>query len=354
MMERVCLCLSRFERGGIGEVVYDVSQALRDFYDVTIMCNYASRESPEGVKLSEVQGNSIEMILRPFKSRQEFDLFHAQDHLFLNSILQEKRSGSIYTHHGFLPLELRDSLREKIMSLVIREVYQRCIPKIDLSIAISECTKLELLEAKAKDIRVIPHGIDLETFKRISKKDTESLRVGDPMLLYVGSFSRFKGIAELLEYFRSVVEEFPKARLVLSGYGDLAFVGQHLTRLGLNSLVHLVDFQPRERLIKYYNACDVFVTASKYESFCLPMIEAMACGRPGIGVDAYATKEHISNSRAGETFNDKMTFLNALKTVLSDMNSYARRAVKYASMFSLKRQVSSLRNAYGFVLDQRD
>jgi glycosyltransferase involved in cell wall biosynthesis len=46
--------------------------------------------------------------------------------------------------------------------------------------------------------------------------------------------------------------------------------------------VHFTGFIPNDEIVKAYNLADFFVLATLYESFCIPLIEAMACGCPAM------------------------------------------------------------------------
>jgi len=49
---------------------------------------------------------------------------------------------------------------------------------------------------------------------------------------------------------------------------------------GVADRIHFTGFVSDEELLELYNACEFFVFPSFYEGFGLPVIEAMACGRP--------------------------------------------------------------------------
>jgi glycosyltransferase involved in cell wall biosynthesis len=55
------------------------------------------------------------------------------------------------------------------------------------------------------------------------------------------------------------------------GFGDREFEG-----------IHFTDFIPNKEMVKVYNLAEFFVLATLYESFCLPLVEAMATGCPAI------------------------------------------------------------------------
>src|SRR5437762_13234754 len=62
--------------------------------------------------------------------------------------------------------------------------------------------------------------------------------------------------------------------------GHEAALRERLTGLGLDDAVTFVGAQPQDRLPAWYNAADVTVLPSYYESFGMVALEAMACGSP--------------------------------------------------------------------------
>jgi glycosyltransferase involved in cell wall biosynthesis len=55
------------------------------------------------------------------------------------------------------------------------------------------------------------------------------------------------------------------------GFGNREFEG-----------IHFTGFIPNKEMVKVYNLAEFFVLATLYESFCLPLVEAMATGCPAI------------------------------------------------------------------------
>jgi glycosyltransferase involved in cell wall biosynthesis len=57
------------------------------------------------------------------------------------------------------------------------------------------------------------------------------------------------------------------------------------------SRLRLVDDVHGGDLVALYNGAALFASASLYEGFCLPIVEAFACGTPVLGPDAGAVPE---------------------------------------------------------------
>jgi D-inositol-3-phosphate glycosyltransferase len=141
-------------------------------------------------------------------------------------------------------------------------------------------------------VRVIPCGVDLDLFCPGDGQAARA-RVGlgpGRVLLFVGRLTPIKGLEVLLSALARVRARRPAdepLRLVVVG-GDKeepwAGEGGRFRRmardLGLQDCVEFRGPQPQGVLPDYYRAADVCLMPSRYESFGMVALEAMACGVP--------------------------------------------------------------------------
>jgi len=104
-------------------------------------------------------------------------------------------------------------------------------------------------------------------------------------VLFVGRFAPLKGIDQLLEAVAALEPDFPSLQVMVVG-GDgprtrsVKVLEDLMHKLGIG---HKVRFEGRiahDELAPYYNAADLLVLPSHYESFGLVVLEALACGTP--------------------------------------------------------------------------
>jgi glycosyltransferase involved in cell wall biosynthesis len=104
-----------------------------------------------------------------------------------------------------------------------------------------------------------------------------------PYLLYVGTLHPRKNLVRLIEAFAQILgSSDPDLYLVLAGkkgwlYGEI--MGR-IRALGLEQRVILPGFVEEKDLPALYSGARLFVMPSLYEGFCMPVLEAMACGAP--------------------------------------------------------------------------
>ncbi len=158
-----------------------------------------------------------------------------------------------------------------------------------------------LLEADLDRVVVIPPGVDLENFKPIDQREARAHLGMDPdelLILFCGRIEPLKGIDMLLYATKIMIEQNPDMRVGLTIIGgnvsqppsqwskELQKLEELRHLLRLAPLVRFAGQQPQEVLPYYYNAADVAVMPSHYESFGMAAAEAMACGTPIITTNA--------------------------------------------------------------------
>ena len=107
------------------------------------------------------------------------------------------------------------------------------------------------------------------------------------MLLYVGRLEPLKGL-DLLLHMTTHLETCEKIRVLVVGGGDseeqeVARLRRLAKTLKVEEVFDFVGRVDQEDLPLYYNAADVCVMPSYYESFGLAALESMACGDTGGG-----------------------------------------------------------------------
>lgn len=166
------------------------------------------------------------------------------------------------------------------------------------------------------------------------------------ILLYVGRFTKAKGMDALLE-----------AAPGLDRDTGVYFVGgepsqEHLAfreNHGL-SQVHFVGFQKKEQLADYYKAADVLVLPTQSDVWGLVINEAMACGLPVITTDrCVAGLELIENGVNGQIVpvDDVQALGAAIQTLLSgDYRKMGQAALETIRPYTLENMAKAHREIF--------
>ena len=85
----------------------------------------------------------------------------------------------------------------------------------------------------------------------------------------------------------------PQARLIIVGKPTFSAYYEKLKNISSPEIIFAGAVSDKE-LPYYYAACDVYATASLWEGFDMPLVEAQACGKPVVAFDIGPHKELIN------------------------------------------------------------
>jgi glycosyltransferase involved in cell wall biosynthesis len=158
-----------------------------------------------------------------------------------------------------------------------------------------------------KNSRVILLGVSPE-FKKTKKP------IDKNYMLYVGRLEKHKNVSELIMLSKKI-----NFNLKIVGYGTQ---DAHLKKLAkrISAPVEFIGRVNRKKLIKYYQECSFFVSASKWEGFGLIFIEAGACGKPSIGYNEGSISELIINGKTGFLANKFSELVKNSETLIENKN----------------------------------
>lgn len=262
------------------------------------------------------------------KERLSYDLVHS--HYWLSG-----RVGTVLSHRWGVPhvasfhtlAEIKRRARVGEMETRERILGEgKVIAAADRIVAFSKHEKeamVRLYDANPNKLDVIPCGVDVELFRPMDRGQARK-KLGleaNNVVLYVGRIDPIKGVDILLKAVAQL-EDLDSVKVLIIGGDDESDVEmrrlQFLTsELGISSQVNFLGTLNQRKLPLYYNAADVCVIPSYYESFGLVALEAMACSTPVIasrvgglqtivrdGVTGY-----LVQSRCPEPFTDALDVL---------------------------------------------
>lgn len=212
----------------------------------------------------------------------------------------------------------------------------------DCVISISEYLK-NITKNKSLKNEVIYNKINITKFDyNINEVDYRILnKFGNhennyPVFLYVGVLTHYKGISLLIKSFKIFLKTFPNGKLILVGKMAYGFKLSDFLDESLNSKVFFFDSVNNSELGYLYNECDVYLSASTWEGFNLPIVEAQLLGKPVVAFDICAHNEVVLNGKTGyliEPF-DTYEFANAMVKVYENRYDMGNNAKNWALQFS--------------------
>lgn len=182
----------------------------------------------------------------------------------------------------------------------------------------------------------IPLGVSATRFCPIPNA-RERLRIprDKQFWLYVGRFSREKGLLDLLDALAPMrcLLDPAQVQVTLIGKGPQEEdIRSQIERSGLSQIVQMRPWVAQDELSTWYSAADALLLPSWNEPFGKVMIEAMACATPVIASATEGPKDHIRNGSNGFLFAPRDT--HALAEILgkSLQNSEFLRRMRSSSL----------------------
>lgn len=211
--------------------------------------------------------------------------------------------------------------------------------KADLLVASSESDKEYLTYLYGVDknrVQLIYPGVDTKIFHPLSQKEArEKIDAAHDhkIVLFVGRIEPLKGIDALLYALKIILEKDKNKVCLFIVGGDVSQkVSQWSKELRkLNELKHILSLttevnfvgqKPQNLLPYYYNAADVVVMPSHYESFGMAALEAIACGTPVIttNVSGIATLIDKHYQKFVATANNPLLLAEQIENLLAHAN----------------------------------
>lgn len=186
----------------------------------------------------------------------------------------------VVTEHATLFQLHRDEISEK-NDKVIRKIFQKAARVICVSGAFAK-----LIESYRPDIDVVGNVVNCDAF--VPRADSEKHRgIRFLTVCYMEEEAQLykKGIDILIQAWTEVVKKYTDVKLVIGGGGSAKTkVEQWVEEHGISKYVEFTGALDRKQVIQEMQSCDCFVLPSRYETFGVVYVEAMACGKPVIAV----------------------------------------------------------------------
>jgi D-inositol-3-phosphate glycosyltransferase len=197
------------------------------------------------------------------------------------------------------------------------QVEQQLIADADHITVSSQREKVDMIwacGAQPEKITVVPCGVDTQMFRPLDSTASKN-HLGLPerkLILFVGRIDPVKGIDTLLKAMvivrKKMGGDFTAELLIVGGDKDsadysedseIARLKRLTAELGMQETVTFLGSQRQDLLPCYYSAAEMCILPSRYESFGMVGLEAMACGTPVIASKVGGLTSLIQDERCG-------------------------------------------------------
>jgi len=230
--------------------------------------------------------------------------------------------------------------------------------RADHVLTVSEFAMADIIDRYGVDasrITVTPNAVDRDVFRPLGDAAREIVRrlgLDAEYFLFVGELQPRKNARVLVEaYARLRARGRRDHHLVLAG--RLGWSSGKLFRLvrdrELDGFVHHVGEMGPAALAGLYSAATALVVPSLYESFGLPVLEAMSCGCPVVSSNAAALPEVCGGAALQFDPRDPDALADQLERVVDDAalrHDLIRRGVANCDRYSWERTAAIAAGVY--------
>ncbi len=171
----------------------------------------------------------------------------------------------------YLKLMMPLYLRKATKTIVVSEKSKEDIVKFT---GVNK-SKVIVVHLAAEDI--FNESVDPVFVERVKAK----YDLPSPYILHVGVIYPGKNIERVIQVFAKIAKKFPHKLVLAGGFkwrDDSVF--NLIEKLNLKDKIIMVKWISHSELRVFYNLADLLIFPSFYESFGMPVLEAMACGCP--------------------------------------------------------------------------
>lgn len=183
-----------------------------------------------------------------------------------------------------------------------RNIYQKCNFSVVVPSKWLYNMAVQSPVLSGKPIYHIPHGLDLEKFKVLSKgpiRERLGISADAKVIIFIAQRIKnnfFKGGEDLLKILKSINEKTTLPIHVLLMGGEKMPELQELKNLIIHSLGYVSE---EEKIIESLNAADLFLYPTRADNFPLVLLETIACGTPCVTFDVGGCGEIIQDKVSG-------------------------------------------------------
>jgi glycosyltransferase involved in cell wall biosynthesis len=258
---------------------------------IEIYPNMRIHRNPTSFKIASANA-SFKLIYKPLN--YDLDIVHAHSPIPYSDIpalfyAKRKKVPFILTYQFDGQSTGGSFMRNAGVGFYNKFFINKVLSSAEVIIATTEAYANEspFLKGYKEKIVIIPNGINIEEVTTVHTQEECRNMLGlpydAPIILFFGSLVRYKGPDVLLKAFKTIKKEFPKAKLIFAGRGEMFDeLSNQALKLDLVNDVLFTGFVEEDKKPLYFKAADIFCLPSTTmaESFGIVNLEAMASGIP--------------------------------------------------------------------------
>ncbi len=207
---------------------------------------------------------------------------------------------------------------------------------------------------------VIPTGIDFKELEQKADEDRAKTKaeLGIPLdakvIIFLGRISVEKNLDELVDCFAEYRKTHDNVWLLTVGDGPYKdSLIKKVEKAGVSDRVIVYGGVPHAEIRKFYNASDVFASASVSETQGLTFYEAMFCNLPVLAKDRECLADAIVEGENGAFFDSPETFGEALDKIINIREESGKNQSQLPECFQSEFFAKSVAKLYEKTLEEQ-
>jgi len=228
--------------------------------------------------------NKVILEITSENNKRKFDIIHTHGWLTAGAFVSRMFNNIhwVHTFHALEKARLKFMTSEEKKYFNLTHWIESNVHYADAVIAVSNYLKkdiIETLKIEGKYAFYIPNGIDFSLFNAHKAHKEKKI-------VFVGRFSLEKGIDIVAEISKKILERTSDVKIVIVSQGSSKIGSLQPLRKEFETLeakyggrfLWIKEPKNREFISQLYKSSMVCIQPSRYESFGLSVVEAMACG----------------------------------------------------------------------------
>lgn len=263
----------------------------------------------------------------------------------------------IQSMHYYIYPEIFPIVKRKYLQYIVKYSCNRA----DIVISVSINNKKDIIQytkISPDKIKIIYEGVNyLKFFKPINpvklKNILEKYKINTQYIFAPISLYKYKNYNTTIKAYKKFKENInSNIKLVISGvdpHQNKADMQKLIIELNLEDDVYYLGYIPHEEIRYFFKGADLTIYFSSYESFGLPVLEAMASGSPVICSNQSSLPEVVGDAGILVDPHDIDEMANAIYMVLTNNNlkqELIEKGLDRAKQFSWKKTAEETYNIY--------
>lgn len=185
---------------------------------------------------------------------------------------------------------IHDLIDEKYLKNIVLKIEKSVYPKFDEIIANTPFMKHWSENMNAKNVVIIPQGVDAKLMKPIPKdlelQNALGICDNDRIVMYLGSIHSISGLPKILNFIPNIIKKIPNFKLLIVGGGaHLQTLKNISKKLDIDNYIIFTDYVPYLEIPRYCSLAELCINPFEITDMTkklspVKIFDLLACGKP--------------------------------------------------------------------------